>query len=445
MTYNATIESQEIARIDCVDSIETARSAATQCMVGEHINFSVAGLLSYTFSNDDTVIHDLILLAGVVEFADREFKRSLRKSRRFSIRLAVHSARLFEAARMELESALEFLTGDEWAFSFVDRQTPVWRASQRYLALEREVQAVMPFSNGLDSLAVAGILSSGSDTLLRVRIGGSSRRAELGDPFAVVPYRVSVLSNDAETSATTRGFKFALLAAVSAYLVGCRDIVFPESGQGIFGPSLLRHADSFPDNRNHPLFAVRMERFVQAILQTKVKFSFPRLWFTKGETVREFFSIEQDPNWRETRSCWRNSRHVSVDRKRRQCGLCASCLLRRVSLHTAGLMDAPAVYVVEDLSASALDLGFTERFTRSKKSFLPYAVAAVQYMDDLAELSHPAISRQAKQLVSPLQLQASSIEAGVTELSQRHKEEWLAFMSSLPRNSFLRRWSRLKP
>lgn len=444
MTVTA-IEAEGVARVDCVDSSVSARPNATQCIVGEHIRFSVAGLLSYTFSNDDTVIHDLILLAGIVEFADREFKRSLRKGRKFSIRLAVHCTQHFEASRVELESALEFLTGDEWVFAFVDRQSPIWRASQRYLPLESEVQAVMPFSNGLDSLAVAGILSSSRDTLLRVRIGGSSRRRERGNPFAVVPYRVRVLSDDAETSATTRGFKFSLLAAIAAHLVGCRDIVFPESGQGIFGPSLLRHAGSFPDNRNHPLFAVRMERFVQAILPTEVKFAFPRLWFTKGETVKEFVSANRNSNWRETRSCWRNSRHVSVDGKRRQCGLCASCLLRRVSLHTAGLTDAPTSYVVEDLSASAFDLGFTGRYSRSKKSFLPYAVAAVQYMDDLAELSRPAISRQAKQLASTLHVTPRTIEANVADLSRRHRDEWESFMSSLAGGSFLRKWSRFQP
>ena len=107
-----------------------------------------------------------------------------------------------------------------------------------------------------------------------------------------------------------------------------------ESGQGAIRPVLVISGHGYPDFRNHPLLARKMETFIEALFDQKVHFDIPRLWHTKAETIRDF--LEAGGNKEEllsTRSCWRDQRHVSVMGKRRQCGICGACLLRRMSLH----------------------------------------------------------------------------------------------------------------
>lgn len=49
-------------------------------------------------------------------------------------------------------------------------------------------------------------------------------------------------------------------------------------------------------------------------------------------------SIERNPDeWNKTRSCWQQSRNSSFASKRRHCGVCAACMLRRLSFHAAGI------------------------------------------------------------------------------------------------------------
>ena len=93
-----------------------------------------------------------------------------------------------------------------------------------------------------------------------------------------------------ETSARSRGFKFALISGLAAYLADAKEIVFPESGQGAIGPALVTVSHAYPDYRNHPLFTMRMGVLV-ALLKKSVHFVFPRLWYTKGQTLREFSTL----------------------------------------------------------------------------------------------------------------------------------------------------------
>ena len=68
-------------------------------------------------------------------------------------------------------------------------------------------------------------------------------------------------------------------------------MLVPESGQGAFGPALVTVSHAYADYRNHPLFTIRMERFLDVLLQRPVRFVFPRLWYTKGETLRAFTDL----------------------------------------------------------------------------------------------------------------------------------------------------------
>jgi hypothetical protein len=71
-----------------------------------------------------------------------------------------------------------------------------------------------------------------------------------------------------EVSGRSRGFKFALISGIAAYLANADEIVIPESGQGALGPVLSDVGHAYPDYRNYPLFTRRMEQFFNVLFGT---------------------------------------------------------------------------------------------------------------------------------------------------------------------------------
>ena len=79
---------------------------------------------------------------------------------------------------MALKDTIEFLTGDYWSFSFVKRRGKVPSPPQDYLNLTVPTKAVLPYSDGMDSRAVAGIVGASLGAAL-VRVA-SDRRVGIG-------------------------------------------------------------------------------------------------------------------------------------------------------------------------------------------------------------------------------------------------------------------------
>ena len=81
--------------------------------------------------------------------------------------------------------------------------------------------------------------------------------------------------------------------------------------------------------------------------------------------------------WQRTVSCWQQNRHAGVNHRRRQCGICAACLLRRMSVHAASLTEPNDTYVWEDLSAPTFEAGASPDFDRAKMTskMREYAIA----------------------------------------------------------------------
>src|SRR6185312_15191990 len=144
-----------------------------------------------------------------------------------------------------------FLTGDVWRFRFEARREPAPEPKQTSLPLPPRRSVIMPYSEGLDSLAVYALTAATeADQLVRVRLGSSGVDAETlrkdRQPFTRVPYHVSAPKRP-ESSARSRGFKFAVVTAIAASLSGISRIVVTESGQGALGPVLVRSSHAYPD------------------------------------------------------------------------------------------------------------------------------------------------------------------------------------------------------
>lgn len=190
-----------------------------------------------------------------------------------------------------------------------------------------------------------------------------------------------------------------------------------------------------------------MERFIASLLGHDLHFKFPHIWNTKGETLREaLVGRGPETSWRETWSCWWNQRWVSVDARLRQCGVCAACMLRRLSVHSAAETEPEESYVWRNLKVGEFEAGAAPSFRRPKKAFLPYAIAGTLHMDHLANITkspeaREVVKRNALLVSRVLKEPAAVVEPRLTRMLDRHSEEWGRYVGSLGSRTFIRQWA----
>ena len=444
--------------VHVVERSAPARSGWVSCQIGKNVAFSTARLETYCVTQWEPIVYDALLVAAAVEFADRTQRRpTMSWGRDLQLIIPVHDRDRWNGKRVidTMHDVLNFLTGDRWQISFHERRQTLSAPAQGQFNLPAAVCAVIPFSDGLDSRCVAGLLGREmGDGLVRVRLGSKTcdgkNLLRQRQPFTSIPYRVQPGKRSfVESTARSRGFKFALVSGLAAYLTKAGQVIVPESGQGALGPALVTVGQGYEDYRSHPLFTERMERFLEALLHHKVRFSFTQRWQTKAETLRNFVTECPDgASWAGTWSCWQQTRQVSVDKKKRQCGICAACLLRRLSVHAAGLAEPKETYVWENLPAPTFEAGVALSFPRKKitKAMREYAIAGTLHLDHLADLADDAANEgmlglSAFQLSKSLGLAEADVQAKLHRLLFQHKTEWKDFMSSLGQDSFLGNWT----
>lgn len=443
--------------VDVVEPGGPKQRAWEHCRIGDNVEFDTARLETYCFANWEPVIYDAMLIAAAVEFADRsKARRALTWARDIELRIPVHDPDRWNDRRVtnSLLDALDFLTGDRWSITFNARIRPADQPRQGLLNLPEGLTAVMPFSDGLDSRIVADLMAREmGDALVRVRLGSKTSDGKSPSvrryPFTSIPYRVRPGRRDfRESSARSRGFKFALISGLAAYLGKAAQVIVPESGQGALGPALVAVGQGYEDYRSHPLFTERMEIFLAALFAHKVRFQFPRLWHTKGETLGKFINECGDSSWETTWSCWQQTRQVSVDHKKRQCGICAACMLRRMSVHAAGMKESKGKYVWENLSAPTFQGGAAPSFSEKKitKKMRDYAIAGALHLDHLAALpasqaNSGRLELQCFQLGRALGLPESDVRPKIERLLAQHGYEWKSFLHSIGEKSFVAQWA----
>ena len=444
-------------RVDVVEEGRSAGRGRIRCAIHEHLQFDSDGIETYCLAGWNATVYDAFVIGAAVQFCDHTMRRpSAGWSRDIALRVPVHDLHHWQSTVVSeaLHDALSFLTGDRWRIDFVRRTRHFEPERQQRFDLPRSC-VVMPFSDGLDSYLMAGLLQREHGyALVRVRLGAkaSPRNRDRNSPpraFAAMPWRVSCgRSGSVETSARSRGFRFALLSGIAAFLCNSRRIVLPESGQGALGPSLVPVGQAPADVRNHPLFMTRMERLVRALFGHEVHYELPQLWRTKGQTLSAFFeSHPDDADWMGTRSCWQGARQASVSGRRRQCGVCAACLLRRMSVHAAGRSEAPETYVWEDLSAARFEDGAARAFKNRKPrgALHEYAIAGVLHLDHLANLQRSPVDaatlkKQSFLLSRSLGRREQNTQMKLQNMLRRHEEEWREFVESLRLRSFVTQW-----
>lgn len=429
--------------------LENIAASTTIAEIGRHISFDPSALDTYHYDGWKPVHHDLLVICAAVEFADRRCARRIgRWSRRFNITVPVEDPEAWQepGVQMRLRDALRQLTGDEWHFTFVRGDGfAVNGGFQRRLPFESNKQFAIAYSNGLDSRCVSGLYEK-NGAAIRVRLTKTRDRVKKGErAFDLIPFRVDPEPSP-ESSVRSRGFKFAAITAIAAHISGLERIIVPESGQGALGPVLLRLHNIYPDYRNHPVFLQKMERFVKALLGHSVSYHQPRIWNTKGQTISAF--LAEPGNARDsildTRSCWQQRWNARTGGKLRQCGLCAACLLRRMSMHAAGIDEPNESYAIADLAAAryadALPKSNRLRLSGTMVDYASVGARHLAHLAEMAELPDARLRRDAYEIARATNAHELDVLANLRQLLVHHREEWQAFLSAQGKKSFINRW-----
>jgi hypothetical protein len=120
-------------------------------------------------------------------------------------------------------------------------------------------------------------------------------------------------------------------------------------------------------------------------------------------------------------------------------------MLRRLSVHAAGLCEPKETYVWENLGAPTFEKGAAKSFNKITFALREYAIAGALHLDHLAGLKESplhvaALKRQAHQLARSRKISIDEANMKLSRLLSQHELEWRNFIESLGEGSFIRRW-----
>ena len=145
-----------------------------------------------------------------------------------------------------------------------------------------------------------------------------------------------------------------------------------------------------------------------------------------------------------TRSCWQKRHIVNTDGSQRQCGLCVSCLLRRLSMHTASISEEPSTYVISDLSVP--DVNKVLSVINSKvirNNMIEYGSVGARHLQQLADMAGRPDSELHVYVSEIAEAMGTTNEETLNKLRTllvTHAQEWQAFLSAQGEQSFLKSW-----
>lgn len=430
-------------------AVATRHSAAVpaathHCVLGRDIIIRPQELQDYCATLLRDVEHDLVVVCGAVVLADRSVvrRRASGWPRDMELTIPVSAPDRWNdpAVARALVEALEYVTGDNWQFNFVEGGETV-TIPQSTFGFDEGPYAVVPFSDGMDSFLQWQLLSVEEPGLVPLRIQTSgrgisearSRRIDaagtMRDRRLRLPVRWSV-GNHPEPTYRTRTFLFFCMAALAAAKLGATRVVIGENGVGALGPSLIQYGNECPHRTTHPAFTRRLRVFVNALLGSQVVFEHPQLWRTKGEVLIKAKDLGIT-GWERTNSCVRNPRDRLGGLP---CGVCPGCLLRRTALVAAGC-DAQGFFW-QGLSSGSLDASRSNLDGREAKDndrdIMGHAAHAMDELAALAALPADAevFLRGAWEVSGPVPRGSEAVAAKIHRLVGAHAREWAVLRAS---------------
>jgi len=427
-------------------------SGSIACVVGRELQVDPDVLANYCFNDLTPLAFDLALVASAVAFTDRIVPRTLSTGwvRQLRLSLPVSSERWRRLdVRNRLLDTLHLLTGDSWDIRFRFVKSASRKSAQSVLQFQHPNAVAMPYSDGLDSFAVARLFQHSQDaagqTLILVTTGArtdvdqghAKGRVRVAVPFQFSEARSGIRLR--EPSYRSRAFVYGALAGLAVNLAGGTRVLIPESGQSSLGPALCPVGGEALDLRSHPRFTKALADFLSCLLEAPIAFEHPHLWSTKGETLAGLSSRGLADRWQRTRSCPRSTRHVRLRGMKVHCGVCAACLLRRQSLLRAGLCDLEP-YQWPLLNAPTLAEAAAESARPTNEDDFRHAACGALCMNDLANIANEPDELSLRQAVSDMPTNFGTREQLMQNLRRlvgAHHTEWCAFVAAQGDRSYL--------
>lgn len=284
--------------------------------------------------------------------------RDLAWQRAIRLTIAVEHPARWTPSAAALSRLLAFMTDDAWDLSFAAAERP---AAQQILSRE-EIEPpteIALFSGGMDS--VAGLLArsranggsfiavSACGNEVRGTAQGAALRA-LGD--LGVRARSLRLTHQLrgtnrtrsrmESSQRSRGLLFLAMGAVVASHLRVPTFSIYETGTGCINlPTSSAQVGAQGTRAMHPRTLALFDELLVDVLDRPVRAVAPFFLHTKGELCREAGS-DVARLVRLTMSCDEGEGHKTDAME--HCGLCTSCLFRRIALFSAGSRPDPTSY-----------------------------------------------------------------------------------------------------
>lgn len=391
---------------------------------------------------------DWLELAHAVYLADRLVLRgtSLKShagaiwARRLTIRVAVRERDFWYSLKSDLEEFLSFLTQDSWNFEFTTGDQVRHSERQNYLfSTVPHDSLVMLSSGGLDSLVGAiihkeenpekHIVLVSAFTNPRIQkvqsehakfIAGENR-ASVTHVAVGMRLRGWERPKELESTQRSRGFFHLSLGCIAAMAIGGKELRINENGIGAlnlpFDRSQIGAQNSRPVN---PVTLNKMSLLAGKIGEERFSLVNPFILKTKAEMCVQAISGRE-----------MFSHSMSCDRPQRSddgwhCGTCTSCLLRRMSLNSAGLSpDEDATPYLKDL-AKPQSQKYVQMLEKMEwqASRLSTLLAGSEPWSGLSR-EYPMLARSASSM--RLHSAVGNPETALMELLKRHVREWGQF------------------
>ena len=172
------------------------------------------------------------------------------------------------------------------------------------------------------------------------------------------------------------------MASIAATAAGTKDVFINENGiMAIHLPMTAARAGSLSTHTASPSVLERLQDLLKDVLGAPIEIHNNLLKCTKPEVVEIGRELGTETALASTVSCW------SIGRTGRHCGICAPCLMRRISFELHGVQD-----VLYD--ADAFDDGdvLQNEFACDNLTHLVRVVRDLRVLDDLElQLNYPEL------------------------------------------------------
>jgi Queuosine biosynthesis protein QueC len=322
---------------------------------------------------------------------DVEWNRSI------SAWLPVRDPTFWRAHRATIEAIWSDLTDDELNLHFEEAQDPA-PPPRMSTAPFPDHDGVALISGGQDSFTGAlDLLDSNlRPLLLSHTASGATNTAQkaveafLRERYGADLTRLKLTARKTadqdfpgmEPSQRSRTFLFVGAASVLAAIGGSGRVWLNENGiMALHLPLTPARTGSFSTHTASPPILERIGQLATEVLGSPLEVSNRLVAMTKPEVVARAIELGGSDKMQDTVSCWQ------IGRTREHCGICAPCLLRRISCEQNGIPDVPYTDDVFD-DPKSLD----DRRARDNLTHLISFIADLQELPDVdLEYEYPEL------------------------------------------------------